>query len=125
MLRKTIFGRQKAIYNTFIGGVGSAVVTKSDLATFLGVSESIISYFNNDGTNIKAFITTNYGLGVNAVNAQPLLTYFIDVDGKQITKGLEGSWINNVNLKQLYLPKIGGVGHATGFSEFSGNCWSK
>lgn len=56
-------------FNTVIGGLGRSVTTKTDLATLLGVSETIIDEFELDGVNIGCNFNSTYNIPDNCFNA--------------------------------------------------------
>lgn len=80
LLRKTVFGRQKA--NTFIGGVSSVIDTASKLALKIGVIEARILKFKIAGEDISCFISGgNYTIKSSAFENDPNITYYNDKSG--------------------------------------------
>ncbi len=86
MFRRSLGGN--ASFNTIIGGVGSIITTKEQLATRLGISSSDILKFEIKTSDIYAFIRTTYtivGTFQNEIN----LTSYIDKGGKLIGLGTQ------------------------------------
>jgi hypothetical protein len=81
MIRRTVFGRQKAKTNTFIGGVSASLGTPALLATKLGINVSRISNFSIVGSDIKCNISGGTYLFYNSFISDPNITYFDDRDG--------------------------------------------
>ncbi len=107
--------------NTFIGGVGATITTKSALATKLGISESIIKTFSVVGTEVQAYINTNYNLTVNRFNEDTDITWYKDLDGK--VQSLDLCFRNATNLVEVYFPACVSVEGANSSNANSG-CFS-
>jgi len=56
LLQNTVFGRQKAAVNTYIGGVSATINTPALLASTLGISASRIKLFSTIGSDIQCAI---------------------------------------------------------------------
>ena len=109
-----VFGNKNSLWgkkidyidNTLIGGVGISVTSKSDLATLLGISESTIKSFNTDGTNVSAYIDTEYVLTTRIFKLNTDITYFEDLEAKVTYVGQEAFSrfliCNTLHLQDLY-----------------------
>lgn len=125
-----IFGLKSNIFDTdptvnlWIGGVGTTITTKTELATVLNINASNIGFFDFDGINIAAAINEDYSARNMDIQARPQLTYYIDLKRaistqygafsgtraklvylKELTF-LRNSSFANVEMPQIYLPKI-------------------
>jgi len=93
------------LVNTFIGGMASAIPTKADLAVKLNITESYISKFLIDGSNIECSINANYNLvSMWNVAVWDPITYYKDNQGKiqSFLGRLEGKTL----LSEVMFPEI-------------------
>lgn len=97
-------------YNTYIGGLGGVMTTKTLLAAELSCSDTDITDFSIDANNnIKCNINTTYTINVNGFQDETTLTHYIDFDG-QCTGG-NGSAFNGCDaLDFVYLPAFATCG---------------
>lgn len=93
--RSTVFGREPWI-NTIIGGVASSIPTKAALATKLAISESNIKRFEIIGSDVRAHISSSYGIPADAFNADSTITYYNDIRGKVV----------GINARAFYMSSI-------------------
>ncbi|MAN28808.1 MULTISPECIES: hypothetical protein [Mesonia] len=116
MILKDIHRRRKEGYkpNTFIGGVGASINSIEKLAELIGINESIIKFFENEGVNISFCIIEDYHISRYKFRNDgqykdwghgDILTYYIDIEGKLKSIG-ENSLQSHPNLELLYLPGI-------------------
>jgi hypothetical protein len=119
ILNPYIFKKKEA--NTFIGGVGSVITTKASLATKLGISESIIKSFRVVGTEVQAYIDTNYYIPVGTFNEDTDITWYKDLDGK--VQSLYLCFRNATNLVEVYFPACVSI-QGTNTSNMSAGCFS-
>jgi hypothetical protein len=81
--RSNILGQHKAVtadgVNTYIGNMATAIPTKTDLATQLGIPEMNIPIFNIVGSDIEAEVNADY----NYLNgfASTAITHYRDLGG--------------------------------------------
>lgn len=90
--------------NTFIGGIGSVITTKASLATKLGISESIIKSFKVVGTEVQAFIDSNYTM-TNRFYEDTTITHYDDKDGKVTAIG-QNQFRDCSNLEYVRFPGL-------------------
>lgn len=105
-LRKTIFGRQKDSYNTYIGGVAATLGTPALLATKLGISTANISGFSIVGADIKCTISVSYSIPNSAFYQNTNITSYLDL-GNKVTELLyyafrEASNLSAVQFNAVY-----------------------
>lgn len=104
-LQKTVFGRQKAKPNTFIGGVSGTINTPDLIATRLGINVNRIKAFSIIGSNIQFAVTGGtYGLPTNAFRSSAI-TYFNDVDGLVLSLNT-GVFYGATSLTTVTLPNL-------------------
>lgn len=90
--------------NTFIGGIGSVITTKASLATKLGISQSIIKSFKVVGTEVQAFIDSNYTM-TNRFYGDTTITHYDDKDGKVTAIG-QNQFRDCSNLEYVRFPSL-------------------
>src|SRR5690606_30536891 len=109
--------------NTFIGGVGSVITTKAGLATKLGISQSIIKSFRVVGTEVQAFIDSNYTM-TSRFYGDTTITHYDDKDGKVTTIGTN-QFRDCSNLEYVRFPALTSItGNNTNNSGVFRNCVS-
>jgi len=81
----------KVRVNTYIGGIGTVVSTKTLLATKLGIASSRISNFSIIGNNIQCRISGGYTLSNSSFLEDTNVTYYLD----------KGGLINDVEMHQF------------------------
>lgn len=120
-LQLQVFGR-KVNYepNTFIGGIGTNITTKSALASKLSIPQDYIKFFEVVGTEVQAHISANYNLGVNAFNEDSDVTWYKDEEGK--VQSIYWCFRNAINLVEVKFPNCVSVGSG-GTSATSSGCF--
>tara|TARA_R110000796_G_C14529762_1_gene431721 strand:+ start:342 stop:1376 length:1035 start_codon:yes stop_codon:yes gene_type:complete len=108
-LNKQVYSRNYRT-NTKIGGIGATIVSKSSLATKLGISETWISNFSISSNDVYCNIRYDYNIPSGAFLNNLEITSFFDYSGKVIQ--LLGSNANSAcfkgttNLIDGTLPKV-------------------
>lgn len=100
-IRKTVFGRQKAKANTFIGGVSSTLNTAALVATKLGIAVSRVKSFKIKGSDIEFSVTGgSYNIPGSAFLSNLNIKYYDDVDGL-VSGILAVAFANTTNLEYV------------------------
>lgn len=112
-LRTTIYAKQKAKANTFIGGVSATLNTPALVATKLGISVARIKSFSVIGSNIQfAVIGGTYSIAADAFQSTPL-TYFNDSLGL-VTLINQKAFYNCTSATNYNFPALATISSSTG-----------
>lgn len=91
------------------------------MATKLGISQSIIKSFKVVGTEVQAFIDSNYTIGVGVFNEDEDITHYRDMDGR--VTSLFWCFRNAINLIDVYFPNVQTI-QGGNTSNISAGCFS-
>jgi hypothetical protein len=112
-LRTTIYAKQKAKPNTFIGGVSATLNTPALVASKLGISVARIKSFSVIGSNIQfAVIGGTYSIAADAFQSTPL-TYFNDSLGL-VTLINQKAFYNCTSATNYNFPALATISSSTG-----------
>lgn len=96
--------------NTFIGGVGATISTKTLLAGKMSISsDNILDFIVDSYNNITCHINTPYTLDASAFNSNHNITHYIDLDGKCTSVGGNG-FFDTYNMKAMVFPSVTSIG---------------
>lgn len=94
--------------NSYFGGIGEVMSSKSDLAFALGIPDNAISKFKIVGFEIQCRISINYATRTNAFNYTEgrYLTSFYDYEGKCTNFGNNTFKTVSQPITEVYAPGI-------------------